>query len=55
MSISPAYIGQIWQDLRGWLNNDLHQEDSRIGTQLQRAAGWMGEMLSRDPQLREAF
>ncbi|WP_241592177.1 DUF445 domain-containing protein [Rosenbergiella epipactidis] len=49
------YIGQIWQDLRGWLTNDLDHEDSRIGVQLQRAAGWMGETLSRDPQLREAF
>ena len=49
------YISQIWQDLRGWLNKDLDQEESRIGLQLQRAAGWMGETLSRDPQLRAAF
>ncbi|MBT0725911.1 DUF445 family protein [Rosenbergiella australiborealis] len=49
------YINQIWQDLRGWLHKDLDQDASRIGLQLQRAASWMGETLSQDPQLIASF
>ncbi|WP_241630891.1 DUF445 family protein, partial [Rosenbergiella nectarea] len=31
------------------------QDASRIGLQLQRAASWMGETLSQDPQLIASF
>lgn len=49
------YIGELWNDLRSWLKNDLNSEDSRTQEKIHQAALWFGENLSRDEALRSSM
>lgn len=49
------YTGELWDDLRHWLNDDMQRADSLTGRQIARATLWLGETLSQDPQLRASF
>ncbi|WP_312181197.1 DUF445 domain-containing protein [Pantoea sp. CTOTU46764] len=49
------YIGELWQDLRGWLKDDLNSEDSRVQERVRLAALWLGETLSADEALRASM
>lgn len=49
------YIGELWQDLRGWLKDDLNSEDSRVQERVRLAALWLGEPLAADEALRASM
>lgn len=49
------YIGELWQDLRGWLKDDLNSEDSRVQERVRLAALWLGETLAADEALRTSM
>ncbi|MBD9644051.1 DUF445 domain-containing protein [Pantoea sp. PNT02] len=49
------YIGELWQDLRGWLKDDLSSEDSRVQERVRLAALWLGETLAADEALRASM
>ena len=49
------YIGELWQDLRGWLKDDLNSEDSRVQERVRLAAQWLGETLAADEALRASM
>ncbi|XXN63779.1 DUF445 domain-containing protein [Enterobacter ludwigii] len=49
------YIGELWQDLRGWLKDDLNSEDSRVQERVRLAALWLGETLAADDALRASM
>lgn len=49
------YIGELWQDLRGWLKDDLNSEDSRVQVRVRLAALWLGETLAADEALRASM
>ncbi|WP_130833753.1 DUF445 domain-containing protein [[Erwinia] mediterraneensis] len=49
------YIGELWQDLRLWLKQDLNSENSRVQDKVRRAALWLGENLAADEALRHSL
>lgn len=49
------YIGELWQDLRGWLKDDLNSEDSRVQERVRLTALWLGETLAADEALRASM
>ncbi|NIF22573.1 DUF445 domain-containing protein [Candidatus Pantoea multigeneris] len=49
------YIGELWQDLRSWLRQDLSSDNSRVEQRMQQAAQWLGETLLADQALRSAM
>lgn len=49
------YIGELWQDVRGWLKADLDKEDSRLRQQVAAGARWFGETLINDSALRASL
>ncbi|WP_350261486.1 DUF445 domain-containing protein [Pantoea sp. BJ2] len=49
------YIGELWQDLRGWLKDDVNSEDSRVQERVRLAALWLGETLAADEALRASM
>ncbi|WP_264289562.1 DUF445 domain-containing protein [Duffyella gerundensis] len=49
------YIGELWQDVRGWLKADLDKEDSRLRQQVAAGARWFGETLVNDSALRASL
>ncbi|AOY92152.1 hypothetical protein BKK79_10400 [Cupriavidus sp. USMAA2-4] len=50
-----AYVGQLWDELRGWLRQDLERDDSLLRARVQEAAGWLGGALAQDPALRASL
>ncbi|MDE1189741.1 MAG: DUF445 domain-containing protein [Pantoea sp.] len=49
------YIGELWQDLRGWLKEDLSSDNSRVQERVRLAALWLGETLAADQALRTSM
>ncbi|MDO6405711.1 DUF445 domain-containing protein [Pantoea phytobeneficialis] len=49
------YIGELWQDLRGWLKEDLRSDNSRVQERVRLAALWLGETLAADQALRTSM
>ncbi|QGY27893.1 DUF445 domain-containing protein [Pantoea cypripedii] len=49
------YIGELWQDLRGWLKEDLSSDNSRVQERVRLAALWLGETLTADQALRTSM
>ncbi|MGK3143181.1 DUF445 domain-containing protein [Pantoea sp. C2G6] len=49
------YIGELWNDMRGWLKADLNSEDSRVQEKVRDAALWLGQTLAADPALRDSM
>ncbi|KNC89075.1 DUF445 domain-containing protein [Trabulsiella odontotermitis] len=50
-----GYLGELWADLRRWLKDDLHTEDSRIRQRVAEAGQWFGETLVADGALRASL
>ncbi|MEX8519766.1 MAG: DUF445 domain-containing protein [Leptothrix sp. (in: b-proteobacteria)] len=50
-----AYVHGLWDQLRGWLQNDLQNPDSRLRGYLMHAAAAMGRTLAEHPALRESL
>ncbi|MFH8133224.1 DUF445 domain-containing protein [Pantoea osteomyelitidis] len=49
------YIGELWQDLRAWLKQDLNSEESKVQDKVRLAALWLGENLAADEALRNSL
>ncbi|WP_312240373.1 DUF445 domain-containing protein [Pantoea sp.] len=49
------YIGELWQDLRAWLKQDLSGEESKVQDKVRLAALWLGENLAADEALRKSL
>lgn len=49
------YIGELWQDLRAWLKQDLSSEESKVQDKVRLAALWLGENLVADEALRNSL
>lgn len=49
------YIGELWQDLRAWLKQDLSSEESKVQDKVRLAALWLGENLAADEALRKSL
>lgn len=49
------YIGELWQDLRAWLKQDLSSEESKVQDKVRLAALWLGENLAADEALRNSL
>lgn len=49
------YIGELWQDLRVWLKQDLNSEASKVQDKVRLAALWLGENLAADEALRASL
>jgi uncharacterized membrane-anchored protein YjiN (DUF445 family) len=50
-----GYLGSLWADLKQWLKNDLHNENSVLQARLIGAGAWLGKTLADDPQLRQSL
>lgn len=49
------YLGELWNDLRGWLKTDIASEDSRVQKRIAEAGQWLGETLTADASLRASL
>ncbi len=49
------YLLELWGDLRGWLKQDLTDENSRVQAQVASAGRWFGETLMNDSNLRASL
>ncbi|XTI72753.1 DUF445 domain-containing protein [Acidithiobacillus sp. AC3] len=49
------YVSRVVNDLQQWLLQDLQAPRSRSRQLLRRGAGWFGELLDTQPQLRQAI
>lgn len=49
------YTGELWDDLRRWLTEDMQQPESATGRQIRQATLRAGEALQKDPQLRASL
>ena len=50
-----GYLGSLWGELKGWLKQDLHSEDSALRRRLVGMGTWVGKVLVEDPQLRASL
>jgi uncharacterized membrane-anchored protein YjiN (DUF445 family) len=50
-----GYLGSLWQELKGWLKQDLHSEESSLRRRLVGMGAWVGKVLAEDPQLRASL
>lgn len=50
-----GYVRGIWGDLKTWLKNDLHSEDSVLRQRIVASGGWVGKTLAEDPVLRQSL
>ena len=50
-----GYLGSLWGELKGWLKQDLHSEDSTLRRRLVGMGAWVGKVLAEDPQLRASL
>lgn len=49
------YTGELWDDLRRWLTEDMQRPESATARQMGQAALRAGEVLQKDPQLRASL
>ncbi|MDQ2821695.1 MAG: DUF445 family protein [Pseudomonadota bacterium] len=50
-----GYVRSIWGDLKTWLKNDLHSDDSVLRQRIVASGGWVGKTLAEDPVLRQSL
>jgi uncharacterized membrane-anchored protein YjiN (DUF445 family) len=50
-----GYLGSLWNDLKTWLKEDLHKDDSALRRRLVATGAWVGRMLAEDPMLRASL
>lgn len=50
-----AYLGSLWGSLKSWLADDLRNPQSVFHQSVAASGTWLGEQLTRDPQLRQAL
>ena len=49
------YVGGLWGSLKTWLSQDLRDPQSVFHQGVASGGLWLGEQLTRDPQLRQAL
>lgn len=49
------YVGGLWGSLKAWLAQDLRDPQSVFHQNVAAGGMWLGEQLTRDPQLRQAL
>lgn len=49
------YVGGLWGSLKAWLAQDLRDPQSVFHQSVAAGGTWLGEQLTRDPQLRQAL
>ena len=50
-----GYLATLWGELKGWVKQDLHSEDSSLRRRLVATGAWVGKVLAEDPQLRASL
>ena len=50
-----GYLASIWGDLKTWLKNDLHSDDSVLRQRIVASGAWVGKTLAEDPVLRQSL
>jgi uncharacterized membrane-anchored protein YjiN (DUF445 family) len=50
-----TYVGSLWGSLKTWLADDLRNPQSVFHQGVAAGGTWLGEQLTRDPQLRQAL
>jgi len=50
-----GYLGELWNDLKRWLKDDLARPDSVLYGRIVATGAWVGRMLADDPQLRASL
>ena len=50
-----SYVGGLWSSLKTWLAEDLRNPQSVFHQSVAAGGLWLGEQLTRDPQLRQAL
>ncbi|WP_213990239.1 DUF445 family protein [Sodalis sp. dw_96] len=54
-AVLNTYISGLWNDLRGWLKEDLDRPDSVLHGKAAEAGLWMSQALARDEGLRASL
>ncbi|MVQ29317.1 DUF445 family protein [Ramlibacter sp. MAH-25] len=50
-----SYVGSLWGSFKTWLAEDLRNPQSVFHQNVAAGGTWLGEQLTRDPQLRQAL
>jgi uncharacterized membrane-anchored protein YjiN (DUF445 family) len=50
-----GYLGSLWHDLKSWIKDDLHKEDSTLRRRIVATGAWVGRTLADDPLLRASL
>lgn len=50
-----GYLKTLWDDLKAWLKQDLHSEESSLRRRIVAMGAWVGKVLTDDPQLRQSL
>jgi len=50
-----TYLKTLWDDLKTWLKQDLHSEQSSLHRRLVASAAWIGKTLGDDARLRQSL
>ena len=50
-----GYVGELWGELRDWLQRDLSSVDSVLHRRVMASGQWVGRALAQDPALRESL
>jgi uncharacterized membrane-anchored protein YjiN (DUF445 family) len=50
-----SYLRMLWDELRAWIKQDLHSEQSVLHQRVVRAGAWVGKVLMDDTALRQSL
>jgi uncharacterized membrane-anchored protein YjiN (DUF445 family) len=50
-----AYLKSLWDDLKAWLKQDLHSEQSVLHQRVVATGTWIGRTLAEDARLRQSL
>jgi uncharacterized membrane-anchored protein YjiN (DUF445 family) len=50
-----TYLKSLWDDLKAWLKQDLHSEQSVLHQRVMATANWVGRTLAEDARLRQSL
>jgi uncharacterized membrane-anchored protein YjiN (DUF445 family) len=50
-----AYLKSLWDDLKAWLKQDLHSEQSVLHQRVVATGSWIGRTLAEDARLRQSL
>ncbi|WP_300751788.1 DUF445 family protein [Janthinobacterium sp.] len=53
--VLTSYVNGLWEQLRGWLKQDLAASGSVLHAKVAAMGGWLGKELAHNPQLRDSL